>query len=77
MVLSHYASATTTTHPDMLPHTRPEILEKPQSKADNLRMLLELNGGTCEVVTGVSLGNGDPFADLSVDLTQFLQCIRL
>ena len=33
-----------------------EILEKPISKEDNLRMLLDLNGGICEVVTGVSLG---------------------
>ncbi|KIP11030.1 hypothetical protein PHLGIDRAFT_28160 [Phlebiopsis gigantea 11061_1 CR5-6] len=32
-----------------------EILEKPISKEDNLRMLLDLNGGVCEVVTGVSL----------------------
>lgn len=32
-----------------------EVLEKPSSKEDNLRMLLDLNGGICEVVTGVSL----------------------
>jgi len=31
------------------------ILEKPTSKADNLRMLLDMNGKTCEVVTGVAL----------------------
>jgi len=31
------------------------ILEKPISKADNLRMLLDMNGKTCEVVTGVAL----------------------
>lgn len=36
--------------------TRPELLEKPASKDDNLRMLLDLNGNVCEVVTGVSLG---------------------
>ena len=35
---------------------RPEILEKPGSKAETLRMLLELNGKVCEVVTGVTLG---------------------
>ena len=33
-----------------------EILEKPSSKADNLRMLLDLNGRVCEVVTGVTVG---------------------
>ena len=33
-----------------------DILEKPASKEDNLRMLLDLNGGVCEVVTGVSVG---------------------
>ncbi|KAH7928312.1 Maf-like protein [Leucogyrophana mollusca] len=36
--------------------TTQELLEKPVSKEDNLRMLLDLNGGVCEVVTGVSLG---------------------
>lgn len=34
---------------------RQELLEKPLSKEDNLRMLLDLNGSVCEVVTGVSL----------------------
>ncbi|KAJ3525939.1 hypothetical protein NM688_g8327 [Phlebia brevispora] len=34
---------------------RQDILEKPDSKADNLRMLLDLNGGVCEVTTGVSV----------------------
>ncbi|KZT51991.1 Maf/Ham1 [Calocera cornea HHB12733] len=33
----------------------PEILEKPASQADNLRMLLDLNGHKCEVVTGVTI----------------------
>ncbi|KAI0750164.1 Maf/Ham1 [Daedaleopsis nitida] len=32
-----------------------DILEKPRDKEDHLRMLLDLNGGICEVVTGVSL----------------------
>ncbi|KAI0656444.1 Maf/Ham1 [Cubamyces menziesii] len=32
-----------------------DILEKPTDKEDNLRMLLDLNGGVCEVVTGVSV----------------------
>jgi septum formation protein len=35
---------------------RQELLEKPTSKEDNMRMLLDLNGGVCEVVTGVALG---------------------
>ena len=34
----------------------PEVLEKPKNKEDQLRMLLDLNGGMCEVVTGVSVG---------------------
>lgn len=36
--------------------TPQDVLEKPISKEDNLRMLLDLNGGVCEVVTGVSIG---------------------
>ncbi|KAI0788282.1 Maf/Ham1 [Fomes fomentarius] len=32
-----------------------DILEKPRDKDDNMRMLLDLNGGICEVVTGVSI----------------------
>lgn len=32
-----------------------KILEKPETKEENLRMLLELNGRSCEVVTGVSV----------------------
>jgi hypothetical protein len=31
------------------------ILEKPGTPKENLRMLLELNGRSCEVVTGVSV----------------------
>jgi len=52
VVLSHVAPAHTG---DYTEQPRPDILEKPISKADNLRMLLDLNGGVCEVVTGVSL----------------------
>ena len=33
-----------------------DILEKPMDKDDNLRMLLDLNGGLCEVVTGITVG---------------------
>ncbi|GJE85620.1 Maf-like protein [Phanerochaete sordida] len=32
-----------------------DVLEKPSSKEDNVRMLLDLNAGICEVVTGVTL----------------------
>lgn len=39
-----------------LPGFCPEVLEKPISRSDNLRMLLDLNGNRCEVVTGVSIG---------------------
>jgi len=37
------------------PNVRQELLEKPEDKSDNLRMLQDLNGSVCEVVTGVSL----------------------
>lgn len=40
----------------MLPEINQELLEKPTSKEDNLRMLLDLNGGVCEVVTGLVVG---------------------
>ncbi|KAG6834167.1 hypothetical protein H0H93_011459 [Arthromyces matolae] len=39
----------------VLPSADQELLEKPRSKEDNLRMLLDLNGGVCEVVTGVTV----------------------
>lgn len=32
-----------------------KILEKPETKQENLRMLLELSGQSCEVVTGVTV----------------------
>ena len=41
-----------------------DILEKPTDKEDNLRMLLDLNGGVCEVVTGVSVGAYPPLPPL-------------
>jgi septum formation protein len=31
------------------------LLEKPKDTADNLRMLMDLNGQVCEVVTGVTV----------------------
>jgi len=55
VVLSHHTPSVSTTLQTAVQDTRPEILEKPQTKAENLRMLLELNGGACEVVTGVTL----------------------
>lgn len=45
----------TTLEMEMGTDTCSELLEKPVSKDDNLRMLLDLNGNVCEVVTGVSL----------------------
>ena len=48
------------------PPASQDILEKPSSKEDNLRMLLDLNGNVCEVVTGVSVGktvNANCYAD--------------
>jgi len=55
VVLSHPTSYTSGASRPAQDFERPEILEKPISKADNLRMLLDLNGKSCEVVTGVSL----------------------
>ncbi|KAI6044847.1 Maf Ham1 [Pisolithus marmoratus] len=52
VVFTHALPATTL---EMETGTRQELLEKPTSKTDNLRMLLDLNGGVCEVVSGVSL----------------------
>ncbi|KAH7884894.1 Maf Ham1 [Phlebopus sp. FC_14] len=52
VVFTHALPATTM---EMEMGTRQELLEKPTSKEDNLRMLLDLNGNVCEVVTGVSL----------------------
>ncbi|EIW83562.1 Maf Ham1 [Coniophora puteana RWD-64-598 SS2] len=52
VVFTHAMPSTTL---EMELGVRQELLEKPSSKQDNLRMLLDLNGGVCEVVTGVSL----------------------
>ncbi|KAJ7149888.1 inosine triphosphate pyrophosphatase-like protein [Mycena crocata] len=53
VVLSHALPSTSQTPYEMLPGMTQELLEKPKSKEDNFRMLLDLNGGVCEVVTGV------------------------
>jgi len=52
VVFTHALPSTTL---EMALGTRQELLEKPISKADHVRMLQDLNGNVCEVVTGVSL----------------------
>ena len=46
-----------------------DILEKPIDEEDNMRMLLDLNGGRCEVVTGVTVG-----ASLSSHAIVHMEC---
>jgi septum formation protein len=53
VVFTHALPSTTI---EMETGVRQELLEKPTSEEDNMRMLLDLNGGVCEVVTGVALG---------------------
>lgn len=60
IVLTRVTPATSAIHSSLEPEVPAEILEKPGSKADNLRMLLELNGHSCEVVTGVTVGEHTP-----------------
>lgn len=55
IVLTHTQPATSQIDYALLPSASQELLEKPKDKADNLRMLLDLNGQVCEVVTGVTL----------------------
>ncbi|KAI0956399.1 hypothetical protein AcV7_006818 [Taiwanofungus camphoratus] len=55
VVLTHPMPGLSTTPDADVPLSPQDVLEKPLSKADNIRMLLDLNGGVCEVVTGVSL----------------------
>jgi len=56
VVLTHAQPISSDVAYSELPAVKQELLEKPMSKADNLRMLQDLNGSVCEVVTGVSLG---------------------
>lgn len=56
VVLTHAQPITSDMAFSMLPDVNQELLEKPSSKEDNLRMLLDLNGGVCEVVTGLVVG---------------------
>ncbi|KAG5652182.1 hypothetical protein H0H81_005981 [Sphagnurus paluster] len=55
VVLSHAQPVTSDVGYSLLPGMNQELLEKPSSKEDNLRMLLDLNGNVCEVVTGVTI----------------------
>jgi len=55
VVLSSVAMPVPNTSSTLVNEPTPEILEKPQSQEDNLRMLLDLNGQKCEVVTGVTI----------------------
>ena len=56
VVFTHAQPITSDTAYSVLPDINQELLEKPSSKEDNLRMLLDLNGGVCEVVTGLVIG---------------------
>ena len=56
VVFTHAQPITSDTAYSVLPDVNQELLEKPSSKEDNLRMLLDLNGGVCEVVTGLVVG---------------------
>lgn len=56
VVFTHAQPSISSTSYDALDGPRQELLEKPRDKADQLRMLLDLNGAVCEVVTGVTVG---------------------
>jgi septum formation protein len=56
VVLTHAQPVTSDIAYSELPGVNQELLEKPVDRGDNLRMLQDLNGTVCEVVTGVSLG---------------------
>ncbi|KAF5391819.1 hypothetical protein D9757_001694 [Collybiopsis confluens] len=55
VVLTHAQPSTSEMDYSLLPSIGQELLEKPKDKEDNLRMLMDLNGQVCEVVTGVTL----------------------
>uniref|UniRef100_A0A0W0EV73 Putative Maf/Ham1 n=1 Tax=Moniliophthora roreri TaxID=221103 RepID=A0A0W0EV73_MONRR len=55
VVLTHAQPSTSQTGYSVLPDITQELLEKPKDKEDNLRMLMDLNGSVCEVVTGVTV----------------------
>jgi hypothetical protein len=56
VVLTHAQPVSSDIAYSELPGVHQELLEKPVDREDNLRMLQDLNGNVCEVVTGVSLG---------------------
>lgn len=56
VVLTHAQPVSSNIAYSELPGMLQELLEKPVDRGDNLRMLQDLNGNVCEVVTGVSLG---------------------
>lgn len=56
VVLTHAQPVSSDIAYSELPGVHQELLEKPVDRGDNLRMLQDLNGNVCEVVTGVSLG---------------------
>jgi len=56
IVLTHALPSTSQSSYDVLPQISQELLEKPLDKSDNLRMLMDMNGAVCEVVTGVCIG---------------------
>ncbi|KAF5327619.1 hypothetical protein D9619_005033 [Psilocybe cf. subviscida] len=53
VVLTHPQPITSDVSTSVLGPIHQDLLEKPSSKEDNLRMLLDMNGNVCEVVTGV------------------------
>ncbi|TFK61954.1 Maf/Ham1, partial [Pluteus cervinus] len=55
VVFTHAQPLTSEISYSMLPGAAQELLEKPKDKEDNLRMLLDMNGQVCEVVTGLSV----------------------
>ena len=72
VVFTHAQPITSDTAYSVLPDANQELLEKPSSKEDNLRMLLDLNGGVCEVVTGLVIGA--TFFDLGLINITFNPC---
>ncbi|TFK59890.1 Maf/Ham1, partial [Pluteus cervinus] len=55
VVFTHAQPLTSEISYSMLPGAAQELLEKPRDKEDNLRMLLDMNGQVCEVVTGLTV----------------------
>ncbi|KAJ2934073.1 hypothetical protein H1R20_g3025, partial [Candolleomyces eurysporus] len=53
VVLTHVQPIASNISYSLLPSDQQDLLEKPSTKEDNLRMLMDLNGHVCEVVTGV------------------------